>query len=123
MRRILILVFLVSLALAPIGIGSPTDGSWADRKAVPAADVLKISKSFRGGERACVLALGGQKEVANLRLEIYDPNGILVAEDKGNNSLTGDFVAVIWYPPRDGKYRIELHNPGAIANLCYIAIK
>ena len=124
MRRILALTFMISLAFVPIGNGSPTDGSWGESVGIPTSPAWETTKSFRGGERACVLAIGDhQQEIPNLHVAIYDKNNQLVAEDKGENTLVGDYVAVIWYPPRDGNYRIVVRNPASGINKCYIAIK
>lgn len=123
MRRAAITAFLFSLVLAPIGISSPMDGSWGERKEVTPSDVVKISKTYRGGERACVMVVAGQQNAANLHLKVFDEKGALVAEDKNNSRLAGNFLGAVWYPPRDGAYRIEVQTLGAAASMCYIAIK
>ncbi len=122
MRRVIPLVFLSLLALVPFSNSSPTDGSSSTRPKVDTAP-WKATRTFRGGERACVMVFGDHDPVVNLHLLVYDANGILVAEDKANNNLVGDYVGVVWYPPRTGEYKIELRNPGPKTNECYIAIK
>ena len=123
MRRVIPLVVLSLLALVPFGNSSPSDGSSATRPEVGSAP-WTTTRNFRGGERACVFAFGDHKPVVNLHLLVYEvKSGSLVAEDKANNSLVGDYVGVVWYPPRTGDYKIELRNPGAEVNKCYVAIK
>lgn len=126
MRRILALAFFCSLTLTPIGIGvgAPITGSFSDEKSLNSAQVWQKTKTFRAGERACVLVIGDYKTAAaNIEIYVFDRNNVLVASDKGSDALVGDFVCVIWYPPRDGEYRIEVRNPSAFAKTCYIAVK
>ena len=125
MRCILTCVFVFSLALAPIGIGSPTGGAWSKREKLPANEIWKTTKTFRGGERACVLVVGDhkQKEIPHLHVKVYDKSNQLILEDKNNTTFVGDYVGIIWYPPRDGEYHIEVHNPSSEVNQCWIAIK
>lgn len=124
MRRILILAFVCSLALTPIGVSSPIDGAWSNRVDITASDTWKTTRVFRAGERAGIMVIGDhQKEIPNLEVSVYDKKGNLIVEDKGVGVLVGDFAAVIWYPPRDGEYRIEVRNPGKLPNRCYISIK
>ena len=121
MRRILALVVLSALISASLGVGSPIGGAWAKYVDVP--DVWTDTKTFRGGERATVMAVGENSPGASLTLAVYDPKGKLVAEDKGKEQPAGDVVAVIWYPPRNGDYRIEIRNSQGRVNRCYITIK
>jgi hypothetical protein len=122
MRRILVLTLLSLLAVVPIGVGSPTEGSSADFYDL-GPTVWTTTKKFNAGERACVLAVGDHQERVTLEVNVYDAKGILVASDKTANLLVGDFVGVIWYPPRAGEYRIEVKNPGSRVNKCYIAVR
>ncbi len=125
MLRILALVLFCSLAAAPIGISSPTDATWGGEPELKPAEVWRGVKTFRGGERACVLVIGSVKTaVVNLEVSVFDhKNDVLVAWDQTSDAAAGDFASVIWYPPRDGEYRIEVRNPGASLKSCYIAIK
>ena len=124
MRRILALAFFCSMALVPIGVGAPIDGSFSDGEALGPGKVYQRTKTFRAGERACVLAIGDTKSaVVNLEVSVFDQKDKLVASDKGTDTLVGDFICVIWYPPRDGEYRIEVRNPSAFVKSCYIAVK
>jgi hypothetical protein len=123
MRRILALAMVFSLAGAPLGVGSPSDGDWSKNEEISPGVVWTRTKMFRGGERAgvsaAVLTPGGG---AQLRLAVFDKKGELVAEDQGTK-LISDFVAVSWYPPRDGEYRIELRNTGTRSPKIWIAIR
>jgi hypothetical protein len=74
---------------------------------------------FRAGQRACVIVMGDHDPVVNLGLFVYDANGNLVARDEGG----GDFVAVIWYPPRTATYRVKLKNPGTEWNKCWVSVQ
>ena len=124
MRRILALAFFCSMALAPFGVSSPIDGSFSDGEPLSPGKAYQRTKIFRAGERACVLAIGDTKTaVVNLEVYVFDQKGNLVASDKGGETLAGDFICVIWYPPRDGEYRIEVRNPSAFVKSCYIAVK
>lgn len=122
MRRILGLALLLLLAAVPLGLASPLTGAWAKYIEV-GPDGWTDAKQFRGGERATVLVVGDHLGTTSLHLIVKDAKGTVIAEDKGKDQPAGDMVAIIWYPPRDGEYRIELRNPGGAVNKCYIAIK
>ena len=123
MRHVVPLVLLSLLALVPVGVSSPVDGSSTSKHDVGPSP-WTTTRSFRGGERATVLAFSLKHEpVVNLHLLIYDAKGNLVAEDKASNNLVGDYVGATWYPPRTGEYKIELRNPSGASVPCYIAIK
>jgi len=87
-----------------------------------APGVLRLSAEFRGGERACVVAVGDHEPVVDMGLVVYDEAGRKVAEDAGNEAAP-DYVAVIWYPPRDGKYVIEIRSAGEIENRVFISLR
>ncbi|MSQ93461.1 MAG: hypothetical protein EXR98_02770 [Gemmataceae bacterium] len=123
MRRILGVTMFALAAVVPFGVGAPTIGSWSDYVEV-GSQSWTTTKSFRGGERACVLVIGDHKEEVQLEVTIHDvAKGTTVAADKTANKLVGDYVGVIWYPPRDGDYRIDVRSSGGSLNKCYIAIK
>ena len=96
-------------ALTPTSLSSPIDGIFAKKVDVPAEGITTI-KRFRGGERASVQVVGDHKMLAPLHLTIHDEKDKLIVEDKGAETPAGDMVAVIWYPPRDGNYRISVKN-------------
>ncbi len=122
MRWLAAIAFVLLLAAAPSGIGGPTTGAWAKYIEV-GSEGWTDSKRFHAGERATVLVVGDHKGTNPLHLVVYDAKGTVVAEDKGSEHPVGDMVAVIWYPPREGEYRIELRNSSSALNRCYIAIK
>ena len=132
-----LLVGLGVLLCVRLGQAGPTAGSLLFERRVGANAELTLSKDsvlgetakFKGGQRACVIVMGDHKPVVPVILEIRDEKGNLVGRDtpaagvsdpkaKGN-----DVCAVIWYPPRDGYYRITVKNAGAEYNDCWIAIK
>jgi hypothetical protein len=126
MRRILILVALALLAFVPIGTTAPVGGAWSSGERVNVEPSRPWSKvmTFRAGERAAVLALGDHKPVVRLHVSVYDvARNQLVAEEKMDSEKSGDLAGVVWYPPRDGDYRIEVRHDGNSANKLYIAIK
>ncbi len=111
---------ILCFAITTLGVRSaPINGSWSDYAEIE-SKVWSQTKRFRGGERAAVLAIGDHEEAGvKLRIAVYDAQGALIAEDKGES----DFVGVIWYPPRDEDYRIDVSHTGAAANKVYIAVK
>ena len=120
MRRLAFLV-LASLSICtPFGVGSPIDGT-TSQSARLTDDTWTTKRLFRGGERACVLAIGSQRDPGKLQVTVHDEKGNVVAEERAGDSLSGNIVAVMWYPPRDGEYRISVRSPGA--SDCYVAIK
>jgi hypothetical protein len=124
MVRVLFPVGLLILALVPPGRGGPVDGtSWSTQR-VPGGDpgTLQFSKAFVAGQRACVIVIGDHKPVVDVEIKVYDAKGKVVAEDRGQDPAR-DFVAAIWYPPRQETYRIEVRSYGKDYNDCSIAVK
>jgi len=118
------------LALARLGTGAPVKGPYGVREAVRvggAGEVggkqtpgtVSLSETFRGGQRACVLLDGDHKPPAPLSIFVYDQANQLVAKDESDI----DYAAAIWYPPRDGAYRIEIHNFGKDYNDVRVVMK
>ena len=123
MRTIIGLVVLGLFAIVPFGQSSPIDGSYSNSKIKVGSEAYKITKTFRGGERASVLAYGGNQPMVNLHLTVYDAKDNLIAEDKGTSELVGNYVGVVFVPPRTGEYRIELKSATGQPTGCYVAIK
>lgn len=123
MRYVIGIVLLSLPALVPFGQSSPIDGSYSNSKIKVGSEPWKMTKTFRGGERASVLAYGGNQPMVNLHLAVYDAKDNLIAEDKGNNELVGNYVGVVFVPPRTAEYRIELKSATGQPTGCYVAIK
>jgi hypothetical protein len=119
MRSIHWCAVLVSFAaVAPATSGPVKGGRWFKERveparAVGAGDVTPgkhvFSEAFRGGQRAAVTAIGDHDPVAPVSIIVYDAKNQVVAQAKGAAS-TPDIAGVIWYPPRDETYRIEIRN-------------
>lgn len=78
---------------------------------------------FRGGERAAVLAIADHLAPDDkLHVAVYDTKGKLIAENTGSDS-SGNFAGVVWYPPRDAEYKIEVSHGGQGVTKAYIAVK
>lgn len=116
---ILVLSITFSLLLAAAGSGSPLTGKRGKAERIDGESSINLKGKFRGGERACVIVMGDHKPPVDLAVYVYDEKDRLVAEDKAG----GEYVAVIWYPPRDAVYRVKIHNPGKDYNQCYISLK
>src|SRR5690349_10098846 len=118
------------LALVTLGHTAPVTGpEHLVGKRVGAQGSTEILREFAGGERACVIAIGDHKPVVPLKIVVLDEANRVVAQDEGTDTRIGeqagnaDYVAVIWYPPRRGTYRIVIQNAGVEYNDLYIAIK
>ena len=119
-RIILLFAGLLPLLSGAFSNGSPMTGKRAlGYVKIEGGGNFVHREKFRGGERACVIATGDHDPVVNLGLFIYDAQDRLVAQDEG----PGDYVAVIWYPPRDAVYKIKVHNTGEQFNKCWISMK
>jgi len=120
MHRILALGLFGIMLLTPLSAGSPIDGSFS--KPLDLTDeVFSLTKTFRGGERAAALAFAIRDAPGNMQLNVFNAANELVAEDKADGSLAGNIVGVVWYPPDDGEYRVEVRHPAA--RKIYVAIK
>lgn len=67
---------------------------------------LLVGKLFRGGRRACVIALGTHVPGVAFEIQVFDAQNQLVARDAPGH----DFCFAQWFPPRDGEYRIVVRN-------------
>jgi hypothetical protein len=140
MRRAGVLLFVAALGLFCAGPGGagPIHGDAQLRRRVEAKGVVTITKEdrqlghllkFKGGERACVVVMGDHKPVVPDVLDIRDDQGRLIGRDEpargvgAPNALGNDVAAVIWYPPRDGYYRITIESHGVEYNDVYIALR
>ncbi len=122
MRRSLLLACLGALSIASLATSGPVDGPKTNEVRVDLAQgaggevqpaKYRFKSTFRGGERACIIAYGDHKPVVEMAVTVYDETGkVKIAENVGSADSM-DFVAVIWYPPRDTKYVIEVvsHPP------------
>ena len=112
------LVLIVLLAAWTSGFSAPVNGprSLGSKNSL-SNGVLEFKETFRGGERACVIARGHRED--DLGIQVFDPAGNTVA--KVDNS--GDLVAAIWYPPRDANYRVKIFSPEGKSKSCYISLK
>jgi hypothetical protein len=133
MRRTFFLGVFALLGLVPVGIGSPVEGPSASNKRVPAGTVgeggkitepgiYEFSKVYAAGQRACVIVIGDHKPVVDVEIKVFDSKNNLIVQDRGQEPAR-DFVAVMWYPPRQEIYRVAVHSYGKEYNECYIAIK
>lgn len=117
------LMILACTILCVSAVSAPIGGSWQAHKKIEPKEVWSQSRTFRGGERAAVLAIGDHDEPGvHLHVAVFDAKGGLIAEDKGTE-LASDYVGLVWYPPRDGDYRIVVRHSGADTNKIYVAIK
>jgi hypothetical protein len=140
MRRArgLLLVTALGLLCGRPGDAGPIEGGGSFEWRIPAEGSVTFTKEdvrlgrllkFKGGERACVLVMGDHKPIVPVVLEIRDDQGRLVGRDdpaqgvSAANALGNDLAAVIWYPPRDGYYRITIESHGKEYNDVYIRIK
>ncbi|MBM4071555.1 MAG: hypothetical protein FJ271_21865 [Planctomycetes bacterium] len=114
----LVAVLMILVAWSA-GVGAPVSGPRSLGSKNSLADgAFEIKESFRGGERACVIARGGSRE-DDLAIEVFDDRGRLVARVENS----GDLVAAIWYPPRDAVYRIKIFSPENKSKSCYVSMK
>jgi hypothetical protein len=128
MARLVWSLALVLLMLAPLSHGAPVDGtSWSKKRVEGARSAtepgtLDISQAFAAGQRACVIVIGDHNPIVDVEVKVYDSKDQLVAQQRGQDP-SQDFVAVMWYPPRQQTYRIEICNYGKDYNECSVAIK
>ncbi len=133
MRRLLLLSVLAMSALVSSGTTAPVNGPEWFRKRVEKAtsneqgetrpNKLVFTKTFKGGERASVVAIGDHQPIVPVGIQVRDKEGALVAQDIGSGAKTADFAAVVWFPPRDGEYTIIILNFGAEYNDIAVAVK
>jgi hypothetical protein len=116
--RCLLPAALLGLVIAtPWGMSAPLDGSKSFSQRIGAASQsggqiepapFELKEKFKGGRRATILAIGDHKPVVPMAIFVYDSANQLVAKDESH----GDFVSAVWYPPRDGEYKIHIKHWG-----------
>ncbi len=124
------------------GAAGPVTGNWAFKPKIGGQGTLTLQKDtpmssgklgnrvkFKGGRRACVIVMGDHDPIVPVTLQIHDDQGNLVAVDEPGKNVDSskapgnDVCAVVWYPPRDGYYKITIQNTGRDWNQCWVAIK
>lgn len=70
--------------------------------------------TFMGREPALVRVAGNGR--SNLNLYVYDEYDNLVSSD----TSPADLGTALWTPPRTGKFRIEVRNPGSTPNAYWL---
>lgn len=123
MRTLLALTVLLLLPAA-LTVAGPVDGQMSTHPNIDGASSegptpFELSMTFRGGERACVGALGDHRPIVPLDVTVYDKDGKVVAQDRSDQ----DFVVAFWTPPRTATYRIVVRNHGVEYNKVYIFVK
>ncbi len=116
-------MILVCTMVCLSAVSAPIGGSWQAHKKIEGKEAWSQTRAFRGGERAAVLAIGDHQDPSvRVQIAVFDAKGVLIAEDKGSEPAS-DYAGLVWYPPRDGDYRIVVRHSGVDANKVYIAIK
>jgi hypothetical protein len=100
----------ILLCYAGMGGGSPLSPVEPRVKALEPGRSLLEARTFKGGERASIIAIGNG--AAFLGLYVYDEHGNCVAWDDIGTASTKDDVAVEWFPPETTAYTLELRNFG-----------
>ena len=54
----------------------------------------------------------------DMGIAVYDEADRLITEEQGL-----DYVAAIWYPPRDAQYKVVVRNSGLEYNAMYLVFK
>jgi hypothetical protein len=94
----------------------PISGSHSNGVRIGANDRHTLPpEKFVGGRRACIIAL--VLEGDEVTITVFDSKDRKIGSDKGSRA------AVIWYPPRDEEYRIEIVNHAADKARIYVAVK
>lgn len=118
MRRVLLsLSVLAGLAL-PGGWGGPIPEPYIKRPiSLDPTAVEVVPQKFKGGERACVIALVLGRQESEIQITVKDAKDKVIGTDQGRRA------AVIWYPVRDAEYKIEIRNVSKESVDCYLAVK
>ncbi|HYV37541.1 MAG TPA: hypothetical protein VE988_17680 [Gemmataceae bacterium] len=122
MKRLAVFVpFVAMLALAGSSLASPVTVASPQAPEIGGLRNYVTQYEFKGGDRACVIAVGKHK--SNVGLYVYDSKGNCVAWDDVGKMATFDDMAVEWYPPQNGIYVVEVHNNGMRSNQCRIFVR
>jgi len=107
MKRAVILGGIYAwLAAGGVGTGASVGGSFLIQGETMPGRSFNIVKEYEGGKRACAIVSG--IGLSYLGLYAYDANGNCIARDDRAKEQTSDDAAVDWYPPRTGRYSIEI---------------
>lgn len=132
MRHSLLPAAFVAAALTLSAAAGPVEGpktsqikieagrKGAGGELIPGRALFQVE--YRGGERACVMAVGDHKPPVPMAIIVYDDKKNKVAEDYGSEEAP-DYVAAFWYPPRDGRYTIEVRSAGVEYNAVFLSVR
>jgi hypothetical protein len=102
---------VVGLALI-VAAGSAFGTTLRQARRVGEFGVTQFTHTFKGGGRACVVAVGDHRPPSPAEIRVFDAKNVLVAEAHADT----DTAAVIWYPPVTAEYRVEIRNLGGEYN-------
>jgi hypothetical protein len=127
-RKVTLAILGILLLAAGSADSGPLGGPYQEPKRrgyekgrgkLEAGQVYQFRDVFRGNQRACVIVEGDHEPVMNLKLQVFDGQNQLVAQDVAG----GDIVAVIWYPPKTQTYTITVTSNGNTWNGLDIVVK
>jgi hypothetical protein len=118
MKRLFVLVPMLLFITVPGSKGGPLKGAHTLKTQIGAKSHMEFEEAYQGGRRACVIAVGDRKPSVDITIAVYDDAKQLVTEE---HNL--DYVAAIWYPPRDGVYKVVVSNSGVEYNEMYLVFK
>ena len=118
MKCLLWFVPIVLFIAATGGDGGPVKGARTLRSRIGAKSKMEFEEKYQAGRRACVIAMGDHKPPVEISVAVYDDANQLITEDRNV-----DYVAAIWYPPREATYKIVVKNTGEEYNEIYLAFK
>lgn len=113
-----ILVFGVAAYLLSPSMAGPVGGGSSAFQRIEVGEEFRAKVMFEGGKRSCIVVEGDHNPITNITIQIEDSLGNLVTTD----DFGGDFVAVVWYPPKTAEYLIRVTSDGRQWNKCYIAV-
>ena len=112
-RMLTLLAAILALSVTDTGRGGPISPFKQETPHVAQLSSQTYMRTFRGGERANVMAIG--TGATYMGLYVYDRHGNCVAWDDWGMPISRDDLSVDWYPRQTAPYMIEVRNSGVRA--------
>jgi len=121
MRRAAVVLAVILLAASRAADASPVERQPPMIATLDAYRSLTLAAAFKSGERAAVIVSGSG--ATYMAVFVYDEHGNCVGKDEPAAYPVRDDLVVVWYPPRTGRYTVEVRNNGALPNRFQMAVR
>ncbi len=122
MRKLLCVTLATSLSFALVADADIVkERKREDKVPIAGLSVRAYTERFKKNEPARAFASGNF--LTNFGLYVFDANGNCVAKNDQTHPVTADDCHVVWIPPDQQSYLIEVRNAGIDSNSFQFAVR